>query len=262
VSAIAAGGGANTGQPTVTYYGHSCALASGAVFCWGGNESGQLGARGLLSSGTPLQVVSSKLRGAATSLAVGDRHTCVVDSGAGWCWGANFSGQLGNGSTSLPTAPTPDPQRALQSAASVAAGAEHSCGIAASALSCWGDNSSGQVNAGVNSGDEPLPVAVALPGVQPASAAGGGKHTCVVGAAGDVTCFGANDVGQLGGPASARGLFTVGVPATTTVTAGFAHTCALLQDGGIQCWGANDRGQLGTGHAGGPVADPGYVAGG
>jgi len=257
VSAIAAGGGANTGA-NVTYYGHTCAIAAGVVLCWGGNDSGQLGAPlSVTSSSVPRQVGTNSLSGAATSLSVGDRHTCAVDAGAVWCWGADFAGQLGNGGTS----PTPDPQRALQSGTSAAAGAEHSCAITASGLSCWGDNSSGQVNAGVNGASELKPVAVSLPGVSPTSAAGGGKHTCVVGAAGDVTCFGANDVGQLGAKASARGLFTVGVPAASSVTAGFAHSCALLGDGGIQCWGANDRGQLGTGQAGGAVADPGYVAG-
>ncbi len=261
VDAIAAGGGANSGTSSVTYYGHTCALAAGAVFCWGGNESGQLGVRDLASSATPVQVVSSSLRGAATSLSVGDRHTCVVDSGAAWCWGANFSGQLGNGGTSQLGTPTPDPQRAVQSGVTtVGAGAEHSCAVASSALSCWGNNASGQVRAGVNSGVEPLPVVLSL-GVQPTGVAGGGNHTCVVGADGSVTCFGANDSGQLGAKPSARGLFAVGVPPASAVTAGFAHTCALLEDGGIQCWGANDRGQLGTGQAGGAVPDPGYVAG-
>jgi hypothetical protein len=264
VDAIAAGGGANTGA-NVTYYGHTCAISHGHVLCWGGNDSGELGVRGVASS-TPVQVGGSGLTGAATSLAAGDRHTCAVDAGALWCWGANFAGQLGNGQTT--TTPNPDPQRAIQSGATLAAaGAEHSCGIAASKLSCWGDNSSGQINAGTNSPlGEPSPVALSF-GVQPAGVAGGGNHTCVVGADGTVTCFGANGSGQLGASVSVRGLFTLGVPPASplppasAVTAGFAHTCALLADGGVQCWGANDHGQLGTGQAGSAVPSPGYVAG-
>src|SRR5258705_11311205 len=42
----------------------------------------------------------------ARQVAVGGKHSCTVrDDGTVWCWGANQSGQLGEGSTTDQTAP-------------------------------------------------------------------------------------------------------------------------------------------------------------
>jgi len=90
ISAIAAGGR------------HACALkADTTVACWGENSAGQLG-EGRQSGGEllPVQVVDSM--GAPIrdiiSIAAGTSHTCAMKLDASvLCWGANNSGQLGNG---------------------------------------------------------------------------------------------------------------------------------------------------------------------
>jgi alpha-tubulin suppressor-like RCC1 family protein len=83
---------------------HACAQDfDGVIYCWGSNNYGQIGdgtrttrytavmAPQLSGNGTPLP---------ATSLATGRDHTCiVVNGGAVRCWGFNFNGQLGDGST-------------------------------------------------------------------------------------------------------------------------------------------------------------------
>jgi alpha-tubulin suppressor-like RCC1 family protein len=75
-----------------------------AIECFGANDRGQLG-------GTPTgpgETVTVPLPAAppaaiATSLSAGADHTCaVVNGGRLRCWGANESGQLGNGSTADP----------------------------------------------------------------------------------------------------------------------------------------------------------------
>jgi len=74
----------------------SCALlVDGSLWCWGGNDQGELGDGSFERRYTPVQV-SPPTRFAA--LAGGDRHAC------GWtlehkllCWGTNVEGQLGNG---------------------------------------------------------------------------------------------------------------------------------------------------------------------
>jgi fibronectin type 3 domain-containing protein len=98
---------AGTGQ-------HSCALlADGTEQCWGSNIAGQLGdgtntgpqtCNGSPCSLTPVTVTG--LSG-ATAIAGGDQDSCaLVTTGTGAeCWGANFLGQLGDGTTTDSSVP-------------------------------------------------------------------------------------------------------------------------------------------------------------
>ncbi len=76
------------------------------VFCWGANGLGQLGTGDTTGGETPRQVPA--LDGALVqSLAAGEEHTCVVVSpGRLYCWGANGSGQLGQGDLTSRSEPT------------------------------------------------------------------------------------------------------------------------------------------------------------
>jgi alpha-tubulin suppressor-like RCC1 family protein len=84
---------------------HTCALiADGTARCWGASNVGQLG-NGVISTPpssmtpTPLPVRVAGLTG-ATQLDAGMGHTCaVVAGGRVRCWGANWHGVLGNGTT-------------------------------------------------------------------------------------------------------------------------------------------------------------------
>lgn len=81
---------------------HTCGVAEdGSLWCWGSNESGQLGL-GLLSAPvTNPQHVPSLPGGASTlvDVANGYQHTCVLTSRHEiWCVGMNDRGQGGRGS--------------------------------------------------------------------------------------------------------------------------------------------------------------------
>ncbi|HEV8411757.1 MAG TPA: hypothetical protein VGQ30_14715, partial [Gemmatimonadaceae bacterium] len=89
---------------------HTCGIdASGAAWCWGRDDYGQLGdgVRTGFGTGnaTPVQVGGGHL---FRSLSVGELYTCGVETtnavtgpssaaGTVWCWGDNVFGQIGNG---------------------------------------------------------------------------------------------------------------------------------------------------------------------
>lgn len=89
----------------------------------------------------------------------------------------------------------------------------------------------------------------------------GDEHTCAILEDGGVTCWGANDLGQLGVPgdvAIGDGVVAAGGPEmpprrvpldekVMALAAGFGHTCALTVTGVVRCWGDGQVGQLGSG---------------
>ncbi len=88
---------------------HTCARqSSGLVACWGSNAYGQLGNGTTFDQRVPAAVTG--LTG-ALELSAGWVHTCArpggSDSGGVVCWGSNFTGEIGDGTTSDRRVPTP-----------------------------------------------------------------------------------------------------------------------------------------------------------
>jgi alpha-tubulin suppressor-like RCC1 family protein len=83
-----------------------------------------------------------------TALAAGEAHTsALAEGGRAWCWGSSSVGQLGDGSDAL-LSPVPTRVAGALSFESLAAGALHTCGVAARVAYCWGSNELGQLGAG------------------------------------------------------------------------------------------------------------------
>ena len=190
----------------------------------------------------------------AVSVAAGNGHTCAVTSaGVVWCWGANWAGQLGDGTnTSRLTPVSVSPRLPPLDVIAVTAGDGHTCAVTrAGAVWCWGDNRAGQLGDGTTT-TRPTPVAVSGLGdsVVVAVAAGWG-HTCAVTSAGAVLCWGSNADGQLGDGTTTDRLTPVVVSGLGNGAAAIAaaprHTCAVTCAGGVWCWGWNGSGQLGDG---------------
>jgi len=74
---------------------HACAIAGGALYCWGRNIEGQLGLGDLVPRALPARVGD---RSDWAEVSVGRFHTCAMDtSSAVYCTGANAEGELGTG---------------------------------------------------------------------------------------------------------------------------------------------------------------------
>ena len=250
---------------------HSCALHQGGnISCWGENDAGQLGngqSTGYLKStgdwkdGTTDSSVPVGADGItdATAITADGGHSCALHQDSTiTCWGNNWNGQLGNGAKSYFSS-LPVEVGGITDATAIAAGFDHSCALhQTGAVSCWGANSDGQLGNGQSGEDADSSVPVRVNGITDATAitAGGNQfnsHSCALHQTGAVSCWGANDAGQLGNGQSGEDADSSvpvrvnGITDATAITAGSYHSCALHQDGAISCWGHNHYGQLGNG---------------
>lgn len=255
---------------------HTCGTdSSGNGYCWGFNINGELGNNSTTNSSIPVLVSQGARPGGVTfsSISAGSGSTCAVGSnGAGYCWGDNEVGQLGNGSTgTYSTAPVLVNQGARSSGVtfqSISTGGwpddletnyAHTCGVGSDGNGyCWGDNSFGQLgNSSTTNSGEPVLVSQGARGasVTFVNISAGDNHTCGVGSDGNGYCWGYNYNGQLGNGASGSGVYStepvlVTKPAGITfvsISAGGAHTCGVGSDGNGYCWGNNGNGRLGNG---------------
>ena len=131
------------------------------------------------------------------------RHSCLLrESGSVLCWGENENGQLGNGEFGDNLYSTiPIEVEDITDAVDIAAGWEHTCAVHATGeVSCWGDDSRGELGTGESGGvtdSSPLPVKVV--DIDDAVAVTAGHwHTCVLREGGSISCWGGDYDGQLG----------------------------------------------------------------
>jgi alpha-tubulin suppressor-like RCC1 family protein len=94
---------------------HSCALASdglasGGVYCWGYNASGQVGDSSNTSKAIPYAVTLETGNLTASNVisigAGGNRGCAVITDGRTFCWGLNTTGQIGDGTQISRNKPT------------------------------------------------------------------------------------------------------------------------------------------------------------
>lgn len=208
VAAISAGGS------------HTCALMNaGTMKCWGSNQQGNLGDNTTTQRSTPINVLGTgqttggSLLSDITAISAGPyMTTCAITAtGGAKCWGYNWNGQLGDGSTNdrhtpvdvVSTGSTP-----ISDIATITSGSSHTCATTlAGGVKCWGWNFYGQLGDGTTT-QATRPVDVVATG----------------------QTSGGTPLGSIG-----------------AVSVGSSHTCALTNTGGVKCWGSNGQGHLGNG---------------
>jgi alpha-tubulin suppressor-like RCC1 family protein len=239
--------------------GHTCAiLDDGSLECWGEDDRGQLGGGGTdTDMNTPVSVSLGTGR-TAVAVSAGTSHTCaILDDGSLRCWGADYSGQLGDGGPAFDTDKNTPVSVSLgtgRTAVAVSAGAYHTCAILDDgSLKCWGADYAGQLGDGGTNTDKDTPVSVSLgTGRTAVAVSAGDSRTCAILDDGSLNCWGYDAFGGLGDGGTNTNKDTpvsvsLGTGRTAVAIAAGGHTCAILDDGSLKCWGSNYVGQLGDG---------------
>lgn len=183
------------------------------------------------------------------TLDCGSYHVLAIKSdGTLWGWGANVSGELGDGSTLRRSAPV----HVLPGTHwnDVMCGADFTIAIRSDGtLWGWGYNASGQLGVGSTRAQH-LPVQIGRDRNWRALG-GGSHHVLAIRDDGTLWAWGANTFGQLGDGSTIPSSVPIMISNTRDwrlVAKGLGyHSVALRNDGTLWTWGDNRYGQLGDG---------------
>jgi alpha-tubulin suppressor-like RCC1 family protein len=240
---------------------------SNIVVAWGANFEGQLGdgarelSPGELQEASWLPVPVTGLSNVTAIAAGGEQALALLTNETVVAWGANYDGQLGNGSTV--DSDVPVPVSSVTKATAISAGAFHSMACAEATHACeekgkpmmWGANDTGQL------GDKKYersttPVAAPVPSGEIKAIAAGGEDSVAL-CLHQVYAWGNDESGQVGNgnfaeeqnePRLVHGVAGSGyLKEVKAISAGREDNLALLENGTVVAWGANAQGQLGNG---------------
>lgn len=239
---------------------HACAIASGKVYCWGGNWYGQVGDNTTFQRSIPVTVNtagSTVMNGKVTGIGLGAEHSCAIADGKAACWGYNANGAVGDGSWVQKYRPVnvSSGDIGVKTVTAISGGLEHTCAVASGAAYCWGYNNRGQLgNNSTTKSNTPVTVnaSVALNSkVVTDISASSEDFSCAI-ANSAAHCWGANYFGQLGNNGTSQSNVPVAVSnsgvlsgkAVTSIAIGYYHACTIA-GGQVYCWGHGSQGQLG-----------------
>ena len=142
-------------------FAHTCGVTTNNLaYCWGFNASGRLG-----DGTTALRLMPVLVHAGARrfrQVIAGDVPTCgVTTDSLAFCWGGNFEGQLGDGTTTDRL--TPVRVAGGHHFRQISEGSHHSCAVTTGDQAfCWGGNPLGELGDGTTT-NRLTPVAVAPP---------------------------------------------------------------------------------------------------
>lgn len=213
-------------------YNHTCALASARVYCWGNNDSGQLGNRSTESSNQPIAVDIASTVAAKPGFCRGSTNGIT---------GCGFP--TGTWVNEVPAVPASGLHK--KEVIDVTAGYYFTCALASDGtVACWGQNDKGQLGSGDRTARSyPVNVNTAT-GIPAKPGYCNGRSNGLTGC-GIPTGVWVNEVPAV--PASA--LNGKKVKKLAKVKGVVNTMCAIMPDDKAVCWGENDLGQVGNGGA-------------
>jgi len=210
--------------------------ATGNVYAWGDNAEGGLGNNSFVNSKVPVEVHGVNNTGylsGITQIAEG-AYTAYALTGSGQvlAWGANDSGELGNGSTAASSA-VPVYVNGLTAIVQIAGGLFHGLAVTSTGeVYGWGDNAFGELGTAPTS--VPQRTAALVPGLfNVTQVAAGFDYSMAVGPGGSLYTWGYNADGELGdgslNPQSPPGpALVTGVPPVEGIAGGWSQSLAVL----------------------------------
>jgi alpha-tubulin suppressor-like RCC1 family protein len=237
---------------------HTCGVTTDdKAYCWGDGGQGELG-NGTQSgpescdegpSGCSSRPVAVMGGVRFKNVSAGWYFTCgVATDSRAWCWGSNFTGQVGDGSTTTRLKPVAVHGGHLFR--QVSAGTDHACGLTTdNRIWCWGSSGNGELGDGTRT--TRLAPRLVAGGRAWRLVSAGSEHTCALTTDDQAFCWGSNAEGQLGDSTTmARRLMPVQVAGGRSfrqLSSGDYHTCAVTMGDRGFCWGMGEEGQLGNG---------------
>ena len=200
-------------------------------------DAGWTGFRGMPEPIPPLPIQNNRV-----SVGNSGYSFIIMPDNSLWGWGSNWSGQLGDGTTTDRHTPI----WIMDDVVSVSAGNSHTMVIRVDgSLWGWGDNGLGQLGDGTSI-RRSTPIWIMDDVVAVAT---GSQHTMALRADGSLWGWGSNSVGQIGdgSPANFRLIPVRIMDDVVAVATGFQHTMAITTDSNLWGWGYNRFGLVGDG---------------
>jgi alpha-tubulin suppressor-like RCC1 family protein len=251
---------------------------------WGEDEYGQVGNSSVAHAVT--EPTAAGVTGEASAVASGSGFSVALESnGTVFSFGANSSGQLGNGksgsanNSSVPVAvcragvtaeACTNEHKILEEATAVAAGENFGLALRSNGtVVAWGSDVSGQLGNGKSGSANNSSVPVEVSGLgEVVAIAAGGETALALRRDGTVRAWGRNKFGELGNYDTSNANSSVPVPVcakqetpclaanylkgVSSLAAGRNFSVALLQNGTVAAWGRNSGDELGVGGGSGP----------
>jgi alpha-tubulin suppressor-like RCC1 family protein len=242
----------------------------GSVVGWG-TEADGLAARARSATGRVTAPTPLDLPGKVDQMAVGEASAyALLEDGTVIAWGANDSGQLGNGGLGSRSTPGIYPKPSsrpvavagLTEVVQVSAAGRHVLALRKDGtVYAWGENTDAQLGLETTIYRSARPLKVQGLGRTVSIAASGTGNLALSGAVrddGTVWMWGSNQAATMGnglksggrgdvGDLNSKPLAVKGVTNAKTISAGDGHVAVLLRDGTLRLWGHDGWGQIGIG---------------